>query len=172
MKLSNGTIVSATTTEIERANTTVNANSPNRTAKSPTRNANGKNTTTEVKVDEVIAALMHDAPEDQGGKETLEEVRKLFGDRVASIVDGCTDTYQNPKPPWRKRKEEYIESLETATQEVLRVSLADKLHNSRSLIKNLKQNGDGVWENFKGGKDGTLWYYQKLIHMFYRLFKL
>ena len=113
--------------------------------------------------DEVIAALLHDAPEDQGGRDTLEEIRDLFGEKVAEIVDGCTDTYQNPKPPWRHRKESYIESLETASQEVLRVSLADKLHNSRSLIKHLRQSGESVWQNFKGGKEGTLWYYQKLL---------
>jgi len=61
--------------------------------------------------DEVIAALLHDAPEDQGGRDTLEEIRDLFGEKVAEIVDGCTDTYQNPKPPWRHRKESYIERI-------------------------------------------------------------
>ena len=61
--------------------------------------------------DEAIAALLHDAAEDQGGLETLEQIRLRFGERVASIVDGCTDTYETPKPPWRRRKEDYLAHL-------------------------------------------------------------
>jgi (p)ppGpp synthase/HD superfamily hydrolase len=54
--------------------------------------------------EEVVAALLHDAPEDQGGEATLEDIRTNFGDEVAKTVDGCTDTYEDPKPPWRERK--------------------------------------------------------------------
>jgi (p)ppGpp synthase/HD superfamily hydrolase len=116
--------------------------------------------------EQAIAALLHDAPEDQGGLEVLEAIRMRFGDRVADIVHGCTDTYQTPKPPWRQRKANYLEHLQTASQEVLRVSLADKLHNARSILLDLQRFGDAVWERFNGGKEGTLWYYRSILETF------
>ena len=61
--------------------------------------------------DEAIAALLHDGPEDAGGHETLEEIRRRFGDRVADIVADCSDTFETPKPPWRERKEAYLAHL-------------------------------------------------------------
>ena len=116
--------------------------------------------------DEAIAALLHDAVEDQGGLKTFTEIQKQFGDYVAQIVDGCTDTYLNPKPPWRQRKERYLEHLQHAPKEVLRVSLADKLHNARTILVALRQNGKAVWKRFNGGKEGTLWYYHSLVEVF------
>lgn len=116
--------------------------------------------------DQAIAALLHDAPEDQGGLDTLAEIRRRFGECVASIVDGLTDTYLTPKPPWRRRKEEYITHLRTAPPEVRLVSLADKLHNARSILADLQTQGDSVWERFNGGKDGSLWYYRALLEVF------
>lgn len=116
--------------------------------------------------EQAIAALLHDAPEDQGGRETLEAIRQRFGDRVADIVHGCTDTYETPKPPWRQRKENYLEHLKIAPVEVRRVSLADKLHNARSILTDLLRSGEDVWERFNGGKDGTLWYYRSLLIVF------
>jgi (p)ppGpp synthase/HD superfamily hydrolase len=116
--------------------------------------------------EQAIAALLHDAPEDQGGRETLEAIRQRFGDRVADIVHGCTDTYETPKPPWRQRKENYLEHLKIAPVEVRRVSLADKLHNARSILTDLLRSGEDVWERFNGGKDGTLWYYRSLLVVF------
>jgi (p)ppGpp synthase/HD superfamily hydrolase len=116
--------------------------------------------------EQAIAALLHDAPEDQGGLETLAAIRQRFGDHVADIVHGCTDTYESPKPPWRQRKETYLEHLQTASEEVRRVSLADKLHNSRSILTDLLRCGEDIWERFNGGKDGTLWYYRSLLHVF------
>ncbi len=116
--------------------------------------------------DEAIAALLHDAVEDQGGLETLNEIRRRFGDRVADIVDGCTDSYTVPKPPWRQRKERYLDHLPHATREVQRVSLADKLDNARSILMDLRQHGDAVWRRFRGGRDGTLWYYRSLVKAF------
>ncbi len=109
--------------------------------------------------DEAIAALLHDAVEDQGGQATLEAIRTRFGDRVAEIVTGCSDTDQKPKPPWRERKEAYIAHLASASPSVLRVSLADKIHNARDILLSYRQLGDEVWMRFKGGKEGTLWYY-------------
>ncbi len=61
--------------------------------------------------DEAIAALLHDAAEDQGGEETLEEIREEFGERVARIVHGLSDTFEDPKPPWQKRKQDYLDHL-------------------------------------------------------------
>jgi GTP pyrophosphokinase len=57
--------------------------------------------------DEAITALLHDSIEDQGGSSTRAEIRRLFGEQVVSIVDGCTDAETVPKPPWRQRKEAY-----------------------------------------------------------------
>jgi GTP pyrophosphokinase len=116
--------------------------------------------------DQVIAALLHDAAEDQGGKETLEIIRKRFGERVASIVEGCSDTLSVPKPPWRKRKETYLEHLQDAPKEVRLVSLADKLHNARSILREVKQYGSETFDKFNGGKSGTLWYYAELVESF------
>jgi len=116
--------------------------------------------------DEAIAALLHDAVEDQGGLETREEILRRFGERVTMIVDGCTDSTVIPKPPWRERKESYIASVRRASPEVLRVSTADKLHNARSILMDYRRRGDAVWERFKGGKSGTLWYYRTLVEAF------
>lgn len=116
--------------------------------------------------DLVIAALLHDAVEDQGGLDTLQMIRIKFGDRVADIVDGCTDSYTVPKLPWRERKERYLDHLQAANLDILRVSLADKLHNSRSILRDLRLSGDDTWSRFNGGKEGTLWYYRELAAIF------
>ncbi len=116
--------------------------------------------------DEVVAALLHDAPEDRGGKERLEEIRARFGDEVAEIVDGCTDTYEDPKPEWRPRKEAYIAHVAEASPSVRLVSAADKLHNARSILADLRALGDELWDRFTGGKEGTLWYYRALVEAY------
>jgi (p)ppGpp synthase/HD superfamily hydrolase len=116
--------------------------------------------------DEVIAALLHDAVEDQGGRETRREIAQKFGEPVAQIVDGCTDTDETPKPPWKERKESYLVQIRDATSEVRRVSMADKLHNSRTIIADLHRYGDVVWSRFTGGKNGTLWYYRALVESY------
>lgn len=115
--------------------------------------------------DVAIAALLHDAVEDQGGLETLEQIRGQFGERVANIVDVCTDSYTTPKPPWRERKEAYIAHLREATPEAQLVSLADKLHNARAILRDLRQRGETTWDKFNGGKEGTLWYYNTLLEV-------
>jgi (p)ppGpp synthase/HD superfamily hydrolase len=104
--------------------------------------------------------------EDQGGAPTLAEIRKRFGDTVADIVAGCSDTDVNPKPPWRTRKEAYIAHVYTTTPSVRLVSAADKLHNIRSILSDYYQEGDKTWEKFKGGKEGSLWYYRELVKAF------
>jgi len=116
--------------------------------------------------DEVIAALLHDAVEDQGGATIREEIRQRFGENVATIVDGLSDTDQMPKPPWRARKEDYIAHLNDASPSVLLVSLADKIHNAGSILRDLRNEGDSVWSRFTGGKEGSLWYYRSLVEAF------
>lgn len=116
--------------------------------------------------DEAIAALLHDAVEDQGGVEILDEIREKFSDRVAEIVDAVTDSYITPKPPWRERKEKYIQSISKASKSAVRVSLADKLYNASSTLRDIRIEGEDGWSRFNGGKEGTLWYYQQLINEF------
>ncbi len=119
--------------------------------------------------DSAIAALLHDAVEDQGGVETLDDIRQRFGERVAEIVDSCSDTYTIPKPPWRDRKETYLAHLAEATLAARLVSAADKLHNARSILRDLRSDGPQVWEKFNGGKEGSLWYYRSLVEIFQQL---
>ncbi len=116
--------------------------------------------------DEVIAALLHDGPEDQGGEERLEDIRSRFGDEVANIVDGCTDTYEEPKPAWRPRKKAYVARMASAPASVRLVSSADKLHNARSILADLRAIGEDLWDRFTGGKEGTLWYYRALVEAY------
>ncbi len=113
-----------------------------------------------------IAALLHDAVEDQGGLPRLREIRKKFGARVARIVDGCADTYTEPKPPWRARKLAYIQRVAAEPAEVRLVSAADKLSNARETLHELRVHGDSVFEKFEGKKEGTLWYYRALVEVF------
>jgi GTP pyrophosphokinase len=113
--------------------------------------------------DEAIAALLHDAVEDQGGEATRLEILDRFGARITAIVDGCTDTDRVPKPPWRARKEMYIAHVRTAPPEVRLVSACDKLHNARSLVMDYRAWGESIWSRFHGGRDGTLWYYRTLV---------
>ena len=116
--------------------------------------------------DEVVAALLHDAPEDQGGEARLAEIRERFGTQVADIVAGNSDTYQEPKPPWRGRKERYVAHVACAPHPVRLVSAADKLHNARSVLADLRCLGDDLWPRFNGGREGTLWYYRALVEAF------
>ncbi len=119
--------------------------------------------------DEAIAALLHDAVEDQGGVATREAILQQFGERVIQIVDGCTDTDVMPKPPWKERKQQHLENLRHASPEVCRVVLADKLHNARSILLDLRREGETVWQKFRGGKEGTLWYYRAALEVFQKL---
>jgi (p)ppGpp synthase/HD superfamily hydrolase len=113
--------------------------------------------------DEAIGALLHDAGEDSGGVERILDIRNVFGNAVADIVQGCTDAVVLPKPPWQERKEKYIAGVPHEPVSVRFVSAADKLHNVRSIIRDYRALGDGLWPRFKGGKDGSLWYYRALV---------
>src|SRR6266700_4865876 len=116
--------------------------------------------------DLAIAALLHDVVEDCGGAPMLREVRRRFGSRVAKVVDGCTDADTYPTPPWRERKEKYIAHLQKAAADTRLVSAADKLNNVRSILGDYRAIEESVWSRFKGGRDGTLWYYRTLRDVF------
>lgn len=116
--------------------------------------------------DEAIAALLHDGPEDQGGQATLDEIRRRFGSEVTAMVDGLSDTLEHPKPPWRDRKEAYLRRLRHEPESVLRVSLADKLHNLRSVATDLALMGDDLWSRFNADRDAQAWYYRELLAVF------
>jgi len=118
--------------------------------------------------DLAIAALLHDVVEDCGGAPMLKEVRRRFGKRVAHIVEGCTDSDTDPKPPWQERKEKYLRHLKTADADTRLVSAADKLNNVRSILTDYREIGESVWARFNGGRDGTLWYYRALRDEFLR----
>jgi GTP pyrophosphokinase len=117
--------------------------------------------------DEMVAALLHDVVEDAGGAVVLEEIRSRFGEAVAMIVEGCTDDDSaGEKAPWLERKRAYLAHLLTAPLPVLRVSCADKLHNARSIQRDLHDHGPAVFKRFKADREGTLWYYRSLARMF------
>ncbi|NNE44711.1 MAG: HD domain-containing protein [Gemmatimonadetes bacterium] len=109
--------------------------------------------------DTIIAALLHDAVEDAGGADARAEIADRFGEAVARIVDGCSDTDEEPKPPWRPRKEAFVLRVRRAAPEVRQVVAADKIHNARSLRRDLHEEGDAVWSRFHGGREGSLWYF-------------
>ena len=117
--------------------------------------------------DQAIAGLLHDAAEDQGGRATLEAIRQRFGDRVAEIVEGCTDTFEEKKPDWRPRKEAYLAKLAQEPQHVLLVSAGDKLDNARAIVADLRreQHRDALWSRFTGGAQ-SLWYYRALVEAY------
>ncbi len=113
-----------------------------------------------------IAALLHDAVEDQGGLPRLRDIQKKFGKRVAHIVESCTDSLQDPPPPWRERKEAYLKRLVHHDVATRLVSAADKLSNARETLKDVREHGPAWFERFEGGKAGTLWYYRGLVTAF------
>ena len=119
--------------------------------------------------DQAIAAVLHDAVEDVGGVALLEAIRRHFGERVADIVQACSDTLDpDDKGPWRERKQRYLAHLrEVRDDGVLRVSLADKVHNSRSIVRDYRMEGPRLWERFatRSAPD-QLWYYGELIRIF------
>ncbi|TCL58309.1 GTP pyrophosphokinase [Hydrogenispora ethanolica] len=117
---------------------------------------------------EAIAALLHDAVEDQGGMARLDEIRRLFGPAVAEVVAGCTDAWGEPKPAWEERKRRYLEHLPQAAPATLLVSSADKLHNARTILEDYRQFGETLWPRFSHGKPGILWYYRALATAYRR----
>jgi (p)ppGpp synthase/HD superfamily hydrolase len=118
--------------------------------------------------DTAIAALLHDVVEDCGGMPRLREIRRQFGARVAKIVEGCTDSFGEPKAEWVERKKGYLRELKHADAETRLVSASDKLHNVRTILADYRRDGESIWERFTGKKEGTLWYYRALSDEYQR----
>jgi (p)ppGpp synthase/HD superfamily hydrolase len=116
---------------------------------------------------QAIAALLHDAVEDAGGPDTQKEIQANFGDDVARIVKECSDTDETPKPPWRDRKQKYINHLADVGDDTILVSVADKLDNARSMLRDYHAHGPSLWQRFtvKDPHD-HLWYYGKLLEAY------
>jgi (p)ppGpp synthase/HD superfamily hydrolase len=114
--------------------------------------------------EQAIAALLHDAVEDAGGAPTLEEIRANFGETVARIVKECSDTDEEPKPPWLQRKQRYIDHLGEVGIDTLLVSVADKLDNARSMLRDYHEHGPKLWERFnRKNPQDHLWYFGELL---------
>ena len=113
--------------------------------------------------DQFIAALLHDAVEDQGGRPTLERIRDCFGDNVANLVWECSDSDSEPKPPWQARKDNHIAHVMTSKPALRLIIAADKLHNAQSIRRDLRQHGAEVWNRFKGGREGMVWYLNAML---------
>src|SRR5262249_681620 len=115
----------------------------------------------------------HDAVEDQGGTARLEDIRNRFGERVARVVEACSDSLADTakgerKEDSQKRKKAYVAHLQNAEEDILSVSLADKVHNARAILSDLRKPdiGEKIWERFSGSKEQTLGYYRSLADTF------
>ena len=118
---------------------------------------------------QAIAALLHDAVEDGGGRPMLERIRHDFGAEVAAIVEACSDSVDpNDTRSWRERKSDYLTHLPAVTDDaVLRVALADKVHNARSIVRDYRAEGHALWDRFTNKTIGDqLWYYRALLEFF------
>jgi (p)ppGpp synthase/HD superfamily hydrolase len=123
--------------------------------------------------DLAIAALLHDSVEDQGGKARLDDVRNRFGERVAQVVADCSDSLADTakgerKADWEERKLAYIAHFDKADEDVLRVALADKVHNARAILRDLRKPeiGGSIWSRFSQPRKKTLWFYRSLAQKF------
>jgi (p)ppGpp synthase/HD superfamily hydrolase len=116
--------------------------------------------------DEAIGALLHDAAEDQGGRARLDDIRSRFGDAVARIVEDCTDSWETPKRPWSERKKAYVEHARHLGASSLRVSAADKVHNTYAILRDLRNIGEEVWNRFSAPADDVMTYYESLVRAY------
>ena len=115
---------------------------------------------------EAIAALLHDAAEDHGGRERLADIESRFGGDVARIVEDCTDSWETPPPPWADRKRAYVEHARALPRPSLRVSAADKVHNTYAILRDLRNMGERVWERFDAAPDDVMAYYEGLVRAY------
>jgi (p)ppGpp synthase/HD superfamily hydrolase len=118
-----------------------------------------------------VAALLHDTAEDHGGRARLDEIEREFGADVTRIVAALSDSLAPegvPKAPWHERKEAYLAHLRAERDPaILRVANADKVHNARSILGDLHQEGPRVWDRFQTrSADDQLWYYRELSDAF------
>jgi (p)ppGpp synthase/HD superfamily hydrolase len=116
--------------------------------------------------DEAIGGLLHDAAEDHGGRQRLEDIQIRFGPAVARIVEDCTDSWDTPKKPWIERKQAYIQHARRLPRPSLRVSAADKVHNSYAILRDLRNTGEEVWTRFNAGADDVIAYYESLVRAY------
>jgi (p)ppGpp synthase/HD superfamily hydrolase len=116
--------------------------------------------------DEAIAALLHDAAEDHGGRERLEDIRARFGEAVSRIVEDCTDSWETPKRAWAERKQAYIHHARGLPGPSLRVSAADKVHNAYAILRDLRNSGEKVWDRFNAAPDDVMAYYEGLVRAY------
>jgi (p)ppGpp synthase/HD superfamily hydrolase len=116
--------------------------------------------------DEAIGALLHDAAEDHGGRQRVEDIAARFGEAVAKIVSDCTDSWENPKGPWIERKRAYVEHARFLEGPSLRVSAADKVHNTYAILRDLRNEGESVWSRFKASPDDVIAYYRGLVRSY------
>lgn len=122
--------------------------------------------------DMAMAALLHDAVEDEGGLPRLRDIEAKFGKGVAKIVEGCTDSFEvdsDKKQEWGLRKASYIKRLREEhgdSEGTLLVSAADKLYNARAILEDYRVVGAEVWKRFKRGRDEQLWYFDELIKVY------
>jgi len=119
--------------------------------------------------EQVAAGLLHDVAEDHGGAAKIEEIRQHFGAEVARLVEGLSDSLVDTeageiKPPWRERKQRYLEHLAGADDRVALVSACDKLHNTRAVLADLRTVGADLWKRFTVTDPADhLWYYDSLV---------
>jgi (p)ppGpp synthase/HD superfamily hydrolase len=116
--------------------------------------------------EQAIAALLHDSVEDQGGINLLSDIESKFGARVAKIVKQCSDSFEKPKPPWDQRKKAYVATIAHKSDDAILISMADKVDNARTILNNYHKIGEKLWERFRGGREGTLWYYRACVDAF------
>ncbi|HXW03736.1 MAG TPA: HD domain-containing protein [Vicinamibacterales bacterium] len=116
--------------------------------------------------DEAIAALLHDAAEDHGGRPRLADIEARFGQAVARIVEDCTDSWSSPKEPWLERKRHYIQHARSLPAPSLRVSAADKVHNAYAILRDLRNSGEAVWDRFSASPDDVMAYYESLVRAY------
>lgn len=114
--------------------------------------------------DQAIAALLHDAIEDQGGAETGELIRARFGGRVAKIVRECSDSDGQMTGDWQARKDAYIAGIASKSKDALLVTTCDKLHNAMTILADLQTEGEIIFQRFTAGREGTLWYYRAIAN--------
>jgi (p)ppGpp synthase/HD superfamily hydrolase len=112
-----------------------------------------------------IAAMLHDAVEDQGGLDTAARIAQQFGAQVARYVEEVSDTDEDPKPPWQERKDAYLAHLAVASPQARLISGCDKLDNLRSMMRAYRQVGPDLWERFHAGRQGSLWYHREVLRI-------
>jgi (p)ppGpp synthase/HD superfamily hydrolase len=120
--------------------------------------------------DEAIAALLHDALEDKPEQITITKIEERFGPKVASIVVIATDTPPDfgggRKPPWRQRKEQYLDTIRRTDPSLLRVTIADKVDNLRAILADYRRLGEPFWSRFSAPKHDQLWYYRTALEAY------